>query len=179
MQIQTALQKNRIAGIKNILDSNTDALTQRIKLQARMKVFVATAVALISLSLAWTTLAAPIEWATSEFKNQLLKSIISEALIQQEDAPSAEDKEMAAKFCKIMVQILKFFHLSDEDFGPGEGSLDDYCEDFELPPEPRPEDKTSTLAKAYEVLLNKLKNSGIEDAFEELFKYVNSILDLY
>ena len=133
-------------------------------------ILVGTIVALISLSLTLVTLAAPTQWKTDNMKNQLLKSIISQAL--QEDPPSTKDKdeEMVASFCKSIIQILKFFNVSEEFFGPGD-TEDDYCQNFELPPEPRPEDKSTSLANAYQEYFNLLKNSGIDKALGELIKF--------
>ena len=139
-------------------------------------IFVATTVtvAFISLSLTRATLAAPTQWKI-DMKNQLLKSLISQALVQQQDSPSTEDKEMVASFCKILIQILNHFNLFEEESLDGDNSEDDYCEDFELPPEPRPEDRSTTLAKAYQTFFNLLKNSGIEKAFGEFNKLRNII----
>ena len=125
----------------------------------------------ISLGLAWTTLAAPLQWTTkpdlTSLKNQLFKSIISQALIQQEDSPSAKDKEMAATYCKLLIQVLQSFNKElVEDL-----NIADYCgdgEDVELPPEPRPEDKSSTLTKAYQKILNILKNTDLENIYGNL-----------
>ena len=135
-------------------------------------ILVATTVALISLSLSWATLAAPMQWKTDNVKNQLLKSIISQALVQQEDSSSTKDKdkEMVASFCKIIIQILNYFNVSEEFFGPGDDTEDNHCQDFELPPEPRPEEKSTTLANAYQVFFNLLKNSGIDKTLMELIK---------
>lgn len=125
--------------------------------------FVATIVTLISLSLSWTTLAAPTKRKMSSDstspKTQLLKSIISKALIQQEDSSSTKDKEMAATFCRYLVQIVNILQLFNAEFG--EGSVDDYCEDFELPPEPNPEERSAILAETYQKVLNVLKNTGV------------------
>lgn len=127
-------------------------------------VLVATAVALTSLSLTWTTLAAPMQWrANSDPKNdfELFKSIISQALIQQKESHSTnlKDKEMVTTFCKLMVQYLNYIKGYDHsgEILFGEDSEHEYCQDFELPPEPRPEDKRIILAKAYQVVLNLLK----------------------
>ena len=132
------------------------------ELQLKMKVaFAVTAVALISLSMAWTTLAAPTQRKTnSDLTSQLLKSIISKALIQQEEPSSTKDKEMAATFCRYIVQIMNILQLFNTEFG--DGSVDDYCEDFELPPEPRPEEKSAILAKSYQKILNVLKKTGLD-----------------
>ena len=131
-------------------------------------------VTLISLNLTRATLAAPTQWKI-DMKYQLLKSLISQALVQQQDSPSTEDKEMVASFCKILIQILNHFNLFEEESLNGDNSEDDYCEDFELPPEPRPEDRSTTLAKAYQTFFNLLKNSGIEKAFGEFNKLRNII----
>ena len=58
-------------------------------------ILVVTTIAIISLSLARTTQAAPTQWNTNypSLKDQLYKSIISQALSQQEDLPSTEDKD--------------------------------------------------------------------------------------
>jgi hypothetical protein len=133
----------------------------------KMKIaFVATIVALISLSLSWTTQAAPTQSrkinpdSISPIANtQLLKLIISKALLQQEDSSSTKDKDMAATFCRLMVQIINKLKFFNAEFG--EGSVDDYCEDFELPPEPKPEEKNAILAKTYQKVLNVLKNIGL------------------
>ena len=126
-------------------------------------VFVATAVALISISLTWATLAAPI-WskANSDLKNQLLKSIINQAIIQQEDSHSTKDKEMAATFCKLAVQWVKL--LGDELLNFGDTSKHDYCQDIELSPEAGP---GKSLADVYQVFFNILKDSGIKNMLEE------------
>ena len=120
---------------------------------------VVTSIALTSLCLAWSVQAAPIQWNTNypSLKDQLYKSIISRALVQQEGSPSTKDKdkEMAATFCKLLLQAL---HSIGEKFI--DGSVDDYCNlDFELPPEPRPEDKSSILADAYKEILSVLKKT--------------------
>ena len=128
-----------------------------------MKVaFATTAIALISLYLVWTTLAAPTAQrkTDSDYRYQLLKSIISKALIQQENSPSTEDKEMAATFCKLIVQVINTLQFFNKKFG--DGSVDDYCEDFELPPEPRSEEKDAILAKSYQLILNVLKKTGLD-----------------
>ena len=128
---------------------------------------MATTTALISLSLAWTTLAAPVQWkATADLKNRLLKSIISRALIQQEDSSSARDREMASTFCKLIVPLMKKIDIFDEEV-----SVDDFCEDFELPPEPRPENKSLTRAEMYQIFLNLLKESGMDKVFWRLLGY--------
>ena len=142
-------------------------------------ILVATTVALISLSLTWATLAAPMQWKTDNMKNQLLKSIISQALAQQEGSLSTKDKdkEMVASFCKIIIQILNYFNVSEEFSGPGDDTEDDYCQGFEFPPEPRPEEKSTTLANAYQVFFNLLKNSSIEKTLGELIKLSQAIGD--
>ena len=130
-------------------------------------VFVATAaaVALISISLTWApaTLAAPTQSkANSDLKNQLLKSIINQAIVQQEDSHSNKDKEMAATFCKLTVQLVKF--LGDESLNFGDASRHDYCQDIELSPEPRP---GQSLADVYQVFFNILKDSDIKNMLKE------------
>ena len=142
-------------------------------------VLVATAVVLISLSLTWTTLAAPMQWsANSDLKNDL-ESIISQALMQQKDSHSTnlKDKEMVATFCKLMIQYLNYIkgfdHSGESLFG--EGSELEYCQDFELPPEPRPEDKSATLANGYQIIFNLLKNSGIENIYKEYMKMLSHL----
>ena len=131
---------------------------------------MATTIALISLSLTWTTLAAPLQWkVNSDLKNELFKSLISQALIQQENSHSTKNKEMVATFCKLMIQLMSKYGLFDEELF-GDGSLkDDYCQDFELPPEPKPEDKSTILANTYQMIFSILKNSGIDNMFK---KYV-------
>ena len=131
-------------------------------------------VAIIAVALVSLNLAAPMQWKT-DMKNQLLKSLISQALVQQ-DSPSTEDKdkEMVASFCKILIQILKHFKISKEELF-GDSSEDDYCNDFELPPEPRPEDRNTILAKVYQTFFNSLKNSGIEEAFRKFNKLTDVI----
>ena len=54
---------------------------------------------------------------------------------------------MAATYCKLLYQLL---HSISADSLPG--SIDDFCKDVEFPAitEPRPEDKSSTLTKAYQ-----------------------------
>ena len=143
-----------------------------------MKVILAaTTIALISLSLTWTNLAAPLQWkVNSDLNNELFKSFISRALIQQEDSHSTEDKEMVATFCKLMIQIMsKYYHFDDELFG--DGSKDDYCQDFELPPEPRPEDKSAIRANTYQMIFSILKNSGIDNKLKEYFNLLGRIAD--
>ena len=94
---------------------------------------MATTVALISLSLAWTTLAAPVQWKAkpdlTSLKNQLLKSIINQALIQQEDSKisSTKDKEMASTYCKLLIQVMKSLHLFNKELE--DGSVNDFCGD--------------------------------------------------
>lgn len=127
----------------------------------KMKIaLIAITVFIISLIMS-TTLAAPIQWkANSDLTSQLLhQSIITQALIQQEESSSTKDKEMVTTFCRYMVQIINSLQLLNNEFG--EGSVDDYCEDFELPPEPRPEEKSAILAKTYQEILNVLKKTGV------------------
>ena len=93
------------------------------------------------------------EEPTTTLKNQPFVGI------QQEDVPSAKDKEMVATFCGLLVSRMKYLQLFNTEFG--EGSVDDYCENFELPPEPRPEEKSSNLAEIYQKIFNALKTSGL------------------
>ena len=141
-------------------------------------VFLATTVAFISICLTWATLAAPVQWKTGHVnaKNQLFKAIINQVLIQQ-DSPSTKDKdkEMVASYCKFIIQMLKYFNLSGEE-SFGEGAEDDFCQDFELPPEPEPEEKGTILANAYQVLFDLLKNSGMKEAITGGFNKLLSIL---
>ena len=123
-------------------------------------ILVVTTIAIISLSLAWTIQAAPTQWNTI-LKDQLYKSIISQALSQQENLPSTEDKdkEMAATYCKLQYQILSSINEKLVD-----GSVDDYCNNIEFPAvtaEPSPEERNSELAKGYETILAILKNLGL------------------
>ena len=124
----------------------------------KMKIaFAATAVIIIINNLS-KTLAAPMQWKANS--DLISKSIISQALIQQEDSSSITDKEMVATYCRYMVQIMNMLQLLNKEFG--EGSVDDYCDDFELPPEPRPEEKSAILAKTYQGVLNILKKTGLD-----------------
>ena len=140
-------------------------------------ILVATTVALISLTLTLATLAAPTQWKTDNMKNQLLKSIINQALLQQEDSPSTKDKdkEMVASFCKILIQILIYLNISEEFSGPGDGAEDDYCQDLELSPEPIyiPEEKSTLLANIYQLYFNFLKNSGIDKTWGKIIKMIS------
>ena len=135
--------------------------------------FVATIVTLISLSLSWTTLAAPMQrkmsFDSTSPKTQLLKSLISKALTQEEDSSSTKDKEMAATFCRYLIQIINTLQFFNAEFG--EGSVDDYCEDFELPPEPNPEERSAILAEMYQKVLNVLKKTGLngDNIFGNIF----------
>lgn len=124
---------------------------------------VVTTIVLISLCLTWTTQAAPTQWNTNypSLKDQLYKSIISQAFVQQEDSPSIKDKDkdMAATYCKLLYQIL---HSISADLV--DGSVDDYCKNIELPAvtEPRPEERNSKLVKTlYQEILKVLKNTGL------------------
>ena len=114
------------------------------------------------LTLAWTTQAAPTQQKINypDLKNQLLKSIISQALVQQEVSPSTEDKdkEMAATYCKLLFQVLNSISAKFID-----GSVDDFCrgEEIELPEEPRPEDKSSILTETYRRILEGLKGTDL------------------
>ena len=123
-----------------------------------MKVIIlaVTTIALISLCLTWTAQAAPARMKIdrTSLKNQLYKSIIDQALSQQEGSPSTKekDKEMAATYCKLLLQTLQSMSENLVD-----GSVDDFCNgDFELPTEPKPEEKSSILADTYKVILKKL-----------------------
>ena len=97
-----------------------------------------------------------VEEPTTTLKNQ---PFISQALIQQGDAPSAKDKEMVATFCRLLVSGMKYLQLFNTEFG--EGSVDDYCGNFELLPDSRPEEKSSKLAEMYQKIFNALKRSGL------------------
>ena len=66
---------------------------------------------------------------------------------------------MVATFCGILVSGMKYLQLFNTEFG--EGSVDDHCENFELLPEPRPEEKSSNLAEIYQKIFNALKTSGL------------------
>ena len=134
--------------------------------------FVATAVAVISLHLTWTTLAAPTtQWkADSPLRNDLeiFKSFISEVLIQQKEAQHLKDKEMVATSCKLMIMYLnklKEFALKEKLFE--DGSEEEYCQNFELPPRPRPEDKSAILNNLYQTLFSIMKRSGIGDIYKK------------
>lgn len=126
-------------------------------------ILVITTIAVIGLCLAWTTQAAP-TWQNTNSKVQIYKSIISQALSQQENSPSTKDKdkEMAATYCKLLYQLL---HSISADSLPG--SIDDFCKDVEFPAitEPRPEDKSSTLSKAYQKILDALKGTGLNNGY--------------
>lgn len=119
---------------------------------------VVTIIALFSLCLPWETQAAPMPRMPSSYpglKNQLYKSIMSQALSQQEASPSTtdKDKEMAATFCRLLLQTLQSISEKFVD-----GPVDDYCKDIELPPEPRPEERNSKLAEAYQKIFDTLKS---------------------
>jgi hypothetical protein len=128
-------------------------------------IFVAIVVALFSISLVTPTQSK----TCLHLKNQLLKSIVNRALIQQEDSASNKDKEMAAIVCKVAFTLLKFF--GDESLNLGDVSEDDYCRDAELPAEPGP---VTNLADVYQVFFDALKNSGIDKIYEQ---YINCILN--
>lgn len=115
-------------------------------------ILVVTTIALIISCLAWTTQTAPFN-----FKNGLYKSIISQVLAQQ-GSSSTEDKnkEMAATYCKLLLQTISSFATNFV-----EGSIDDYCKVIELPPEPKPEERSSTLDKTYQGIFNVLKKMGL------------------
>ena len=124
-------------------------------------ILVVTTIAIIGLiGLVSTTQAAPTQW-NAILRDQLYKSIISQALSQQENLPSTEDKdrEMAATYCRLQYQILSSINEKLVD-----GSVDDYCNNIEFPAvtaEPSPEEKNSELAKGYEIILAILKNLGL------------------
>ena len=69
--------------------------------------------------------------------------------------------------------IKGYDHSGEKLFG--EDSEHEYCQDFELPPEPRPEDKNTILANAYQIVLNMLKNSGIEKIYEDYMKILSRL----
>ena len=131
-----------------------------------------TTVALISLSLTWTALAAPMQWKpTSDLKNEL-KSLLSQVGIQQEDSRSTNDKELAATYCKLVTQLLSYLNLFSNEL-LGDGSIDDYCQDIELPSERRPGDKSGDLANVYQIFSSILNDSGIKNTFKE---YIDSMM---
>ena len=124
-------------------------------------------IALISISLTWATSAAPTQSkANSDLKNQLLKSLINQAIIQQEDSHSNKDEEMAATFCKLAFQLVKF--LGDESLNFGDVSEHDYCQDYELSPE---SEQGKSLADVYQISYKMLKDIG-----SMLEEYINFIL---
>ena len=135
-------------------------------------IFVAITVSLVGMSLTCATQAAPTQSNSClGLKNQLLKSIVKQALIQQEDSASNKDKEMAETFCKLAFQLLKF--LGEESLNLGNDiiiSEDDYCRDIEAPSEPPP---VNNLASVYQMLFNILKGSGVDSMFEQ---YINCML---
>lgn len=134
-------------------------------------VFVVTAVALVSMSLLWATLAAPApseESSAADLKNQLLKLTINRALVQQEDTNSNTDKEMVATFCKLLFQLLK--RLGDESLNIGNISERDYCQSSELPPMSAP---VYNLDDGYRTMFKILKDSGLDKVYED---YINSML---
>ena len=93
------------------------------------------------------------------------EDVSSKVFIQQVlSSAQDKDKEMVASYCKLMIQMLKYFKVFEEE----SFAEDDYCQDFELPKEPKPEEKKTILANAYQILFNLLKNSGIEDAYRAL-----------
>ena len=124
-------------------------------------IFVVTTIAIVGLiGLASTTQAAPTQW-NAILKDQFYKSIISQALSQQEDLPSTEDKdkEMAATYCKLLYQVLG--SISEKLVG---GSVDDYCNNIEFPAvtaEPSPEERNSELAEGYQTIFALLKKFGL------------------
>ena len=123
-------------------------------------IFVVTTIAIVGLiGLVSTTQAAPTQW-NAILKDQLYKSIISQALSQQEDLSSTEDKdkEMAATYCKLLYQLLG--SISENLVG---GSVDDYCNNIEFPAvtaEPSPEERNN-YSKLAEKLLALLKDTGL------------------
>ena len=81
---------------------------------------------------------------------------------------------MAATFCKLTIQLLnevKHTFLNEEIFG---GLVDDYCKNFEPPPEPepRPEDKNTRLANIYQVFFNLLKKSELDKMLDMYIKFM-------
>lgn len=160
--------------MQNITLAQIHAYTNRMNSKF---ILVATAIALIRLSLTCTTLAAPLQqWkSTSDLKNELFKSFISQALIQQEDSDSVKDKEMAADFCKLIIQMFNI--LSPEVLKSFGNDVEDKCyqQNLKLPPEPRPEDKSAFLDNLYRSLFKRLKNTGIDKHFED---FVNRMKNL-
>ena len=130
---------------------------QRMKI---VTVFVATTIVLIGIS-ATVTQAAPMQsMANSDLKHQLLKSIINRALIQQKDSHSNKDKELAATFCKLLFSFMRFLGVKLLNL---EGvSEREYCRNIEPSPEPGP---VNSLADAYQVFFNILKDSGMDSMF--------------
>ena len=93
------------------------------------------------------------------------EGVSSQVFIQQVSSSAQDkDKEMVASYCKLMIQMLKYFKVFEEE----SFVEDDYCQDFELPPEPKPDEKRTILANAYQILFDLLKSNGIEDAFRAL-----------
>ena len=136
-------------------------------------VFVAITVSLVGMSLTYATQAAPTQSNSClRLKNQLLKSIVKQALIQQEDSASNKDKEMAETltFCKLAFQLLKFLGEESLNLGNDITSEDDYCRDIEAPSEPPP---VNNLASVYQMLFDILKGSGIDSMLEQ---YINCML---
>ena len=111
-------------------------------------IFVAITVSLIGMSLTYATQAAPMQSKSClGLKNQLLKSIVNQALIQQEDSASNKDKEMAETFCKLAFQpVLKFLGEESLNLGNNIISEDDYCRDIEAPSEPPPVNNLRAVA---------------------------------
>lgn len=112
----------------------------------------AIAVALVSLTVTWESAsAAPMLWRLNPiWKNQLISS-------QQEDEPSVPDKEIATTYCRLLFKLFK------GSLSFIEGSVDDYCKDVEVGPEPAPEEKADTLAKLYELVLDMLKKINLNE----------------
>ena len=67
----------------------------------------------------------------------------------------------------------KHTFLNEEIFR--EGLADDYCQNFEPPPEPEPspEEKRTKLANIYQVFFNLLKKSGLDTMFDNYIKFMD------
>ena len=78
-------------------------------------VLVAITVSVICLTVTCTIRAAPVQIRTNSdlaalLKAQLLKSIVGQAFIQQEESLSSEDKERAVTYCKLIVHQHRCIH---------------------------------------------------------------------
>ena len=76
-------------------------------------------VLVVSLSLTYATVAAPVKLKTrSDMEDQLLKSIISHALVQQ----AAESAGMTKEYCTLLINAMK---------GIGVAPKENFCDDID------------------------------------------------